>query len=146
MSNLKTIDDVIHMMENFLIEVNKNISQKELDREVAEILASAKDPDEIFKARLVTSYMEDFTRIRMNLEYLTKAVTKEGIMQRKSNGTVELDGEVIPDATRLEYLKDDAWHYGILRQDRETKKYHITNWKGDVEIERIEQLRTRIRG
>ena len=144
-SSLKTIDDVIRIMENFLIEVNKNIGEKELDRAVAGILASAKDPDEVFKARLVSSYMEDFVRIRIKLGYLAKNVSKEGIMQQKSNGTVELEGEVISDGTSLECLKNDAWHYGVLRQDRQTKKYHVTNWKGDVEIERIEQLMTRIR-
>ena len=66
-------------------------------------------------------------------------------MQQKLNGTVELNGEVIPDGTRFEYQTDGLWHYGILHQDKKTKKFSITNWNGDTEIERIEQLPARIR-
>ena len=91
-------------------------------------------------------YMEEFVNIRTQLSYLMQPVTKEGTMQQKLNGTVELDGESIPEGTRFEYFMDNAWHYGILRLNRNTKKYCVANWKGDVELERVEQLKARVRG
>ena len=144
--NMNSVDDVISMMHSFLTEVNKNISGKGLDEASARNLAEAKDPDEVFKARLVSMYMEEFVNIRTQLSYLMQPVTKEGTMQQKLNGTVELDGESIPEGTRFEYFMDNAWHYGILRLDRNTKKYCVANWKGDVELERVEQLKARVRG
>lgn len=142
---LNTIDDVIIMMDQYLSQIHKFFSERELDQKVAGILSQASDADEIFKSQLVSSYMEQFTRIAMNVAYLKQPVVKEGIFQQKLNGTVELDDEPVSAGTRLEYLINDLWHYGILRQDKITKKFFITNWKGDKEIERIEQLHVRIR-
>ena len=90
--------------------------------------------------------MEQINRIAVGISYLNRPVIKKGIMQEKLNGTVEMDGEIIPDGTRFEYMIDGAWHYEILRQDKKTKKYQILNWNGSVEADRIEQLSARIRG
>ena len=98
-----------------------------------------------YNTQLVLNYLEQMTRVSKGVSYLKRPVEKQGIMQQKLNGTVELDGEVIPEGTRFEYQTDVLWHYGILRQDKKTKKYFITNWNGDMEIERIEQLPARIR-
>ena len=142
---LNTIDDVVSMMNHYLSQIHIFFSEREMDKRVAEILSNASDPDEIFKLQLVAGYMEEFTRIAMNVSYLDQPIAKEGTMQQKLNGTVELDGEVVPEGTRLEYLANGAWHYGVLHQDKATKKFFITNWKGDKEIEKIEQLPARIR-
>ena len=142
---LETIDDVIGMMYKVLSELRSNIDERGLEAKVGKILSDAKEPDEIFKAQFVLSCMEQFPRMRIIMSYLMQPVAREGIMQQKSNGTVELDDGIVPDGTRFEYLLDNAWHYGILHQDQSSKKSYVTNWKGDVEIERIEQLPARIR-
>lgn len=52
---LNTIDDVIIMMDQYLSQIHKFFSERELDQKVAGILSQASDADEIFKSQLVCS-------------------------------------------------------------------------------------------
>ena len=145
-NGLKTIEDLIQMMNMIFSEIKKQIEDKGLGTRAGELLASAENPDGLFKAKLLMNYMEQMNRISVGIAYLNRPVKKEGVMQQKLDGTVMMGDEVIPGGTRLEYFVDNEWNYGILHQDAKTKRYSILDWNGEMKVERIEQIKGRIRG
>ena len=66
------LDDTIKMMDSLLSRTEKDISELRLDKRAAEIKAGSSAPEDLFKANLVCSYIDQIKRMSLNISSLRK--------------------------------------------------------------------------
>jgi len=71
---------------------------------------------------------------------------KEGILQRKLDGTVMLEDTPVPVGSLIEFWKDEKWNVGKITQNPQTKQLSIIDVVSNkTMIDRIEQIKARVK-
>ena len=84
--------------------------------------------------------------MEMFVEYINKPVKKEGILQRKLDGTVMLEDTPVPVGSLVEFWKDEKWNVGKIAQNPQTKQLSIIDVVSNkTMVDKIEQIKARVR-
>ena len=145
-NRLQTIDDVIKMMDERFSAIQTDIREMGVDQRVGELISQAQNPDEVFKSGIIMNCLEQLFRVALQISYLNQPVVKTGVLRQMFQGRVELDGETIPDGTRMEYFSGGSWFYGTLHRNKATGQNTMLNWEGNVMLEQIDGVQARLRG
>ncbi len=141
-----TMDDLFKIAENLSKKLHEFSSQKGFEEKVAAAMMEAKDPDSMFKADIAVKLSTVLNLMDMFITYMNKPVKKEGILQRKLDGSVMLDDYPVPSGSLVEYWMNDKWNIGKIQQNSQTKQSQIIDTiSGKVHVDKIEQLEARIR-
>ena len=123
-----------------------NLSQYPFTGKTHEAMLSATDPDSKFKADIAVKISTTLNMIDMFVEYINRPIKKEGLLQRKMDGTVMLDEIPVAEGSLVEFWKDDKWNLGKVSQNIQTKQFFITDVVSNKTIiDKIEQIKARIR-
>ncbi len=141
-----TIDEMFKTTEAFSKKMHEYMEGKNFDEKFSRAMLNATDPDSRFKADIAMKLSSILNLIDLFLGYINKPVKKEGILQRKLDGTAMLDNVPVAVGELVEFWKDDKWNLGKLAQNPQTKQLYITDVVSKKPLlEKIEQVKARIR-
>lgn len=141
-----TIDEMFKATEAFSKKMHEFLDGKNFDEKFAHAMLNATDPDSRFKADIAMKLSSTLNLIDMFLGYINKPIKKEGILQRKLDGTAMLDNVPVPVGGIVEFWKDDKWNLGMLSQNPQTKQLYITDVVSNKTLlEKLDQIKARIR-
>lgn len=140
------IDDFFRHTEAFSKKIHEYMAGKKFDERFATAMLNASDPDSIFKADIAMKLSTVLNMVEMLVEYINRPIKKEGILQRKLDGSVMLDDTPVPVGALVEYWANEKWSLGKLTQNPQTKHpYIIDVVSSKTMIDKIEQLKARMR-
>ncbi|MBE5826712.1 MAG: hypothetical protein E7307_08750 [Butyrivibrio sp.] len=140
------IDDFFRYSEALIKKMHEYMAGKSFDEKFATAMLNATDADSKFKADVAVKLSNVLNMMEMFVEYVNKPVKKEGILQRKLDGTVMLEDTPVPVGSLVEYWKDEKWNLGKIAQNPQTKQLSIIDVVSNkTMIDRIEQITARVR-
>lgn len=147
MGNKETSIDEMFKKANLLSQkMHEYMGSHGFDEKFATAMINATDPDSKFKADMAVKISTVMNLLDMFLQYINKPVKKEGMLQRKLDGTVMLEELPVPIGSLIEFWKDDQWNLGKISQNPQTKQFTITDtMSGKILIDKIEQIKARVR-
>ena len=147
MGNKETSIDEMFKKANLLSQkMHEYMGSHGFDEKFATAMINATDPDSKFKADMAVKISTVMNLLDMFLQYINKPVKKEGMLQRKLDGTVMLEERPVPIGSLIEFWKDDQWNLGKILQNPQTKQFTITDtMSGKILIDKIEQIKARVR-
>lgn len=141
-----TLDEMFKATAAFSKKMHEFMTDKGFDEKFAKAMLSATDPDSKFKADIAVKISTTLNMIDMFVEYINRPIKKEGLLQRKMDGTVMLDEIPVAEGSLVEFWKDDKWNLGKVSQNIQTKQFFITDVVSNKTIiDKIEQVKARIR-
>ncbi|MBO6240615.1 MAG: hypothetical protein J6O61_07270 [Butyrivibrio sp.] len=140
------IDDFFRHTEAISKKMHEYMAGKSFDEKFATAMLNATDADSKFKADVAMKLSTVLNMIEMLVEYVNKPVKKEGILQRKLDGTVMLEDTHVPVGSLVEYWKDEKWNVGKIAQNPQTKQLSIIDVVSNkTMVDKIEQIKARVR-
>ncbi len=140
------IDDFFRHAEALIKKMHEYMAGKSFDEKFATAMLNATDADSKFKADVAVKLSTVLNMMEMFVEYINKPVKKEGILQRKLDGTVMLEDTPVPVGSLVEFWKDEKWNVGKIAQNPQTKQLSIIDVVSNkTMIDRIEQIKARVR-
>ncbi len=140
------IDDFFRHSEALIKKMHEYMAGKSFDEKLATAMLNATDADSKFKADVAVKLSTVLSMMEMFVEYVNKPVKKEGILQRKLDGTVMLEDTPVPVGSLIEFWKDEKWNVGKIAQNPQTKQLSIIDVvSSKTMIDRIEQIKARVR-
>ncbi|MBQ9302573.1 hypothetical protein [Butyrivibrio sp.] len=140
------IDDFFRHAEALIKKMHEYMAGKNFDEKFATAMLNATDADSKFKADVAMKLSTVLNMMGIFVEYVNKPVKKEGILQRKLDGTVMLEDTPIPVGSLVEYWKDEKWNLGKIAQNPQTKQLSIIDVVSNkTMVDKIEQIKARIR-
>lgn len=140
------IDDFFRHTEAIYKKMREYMEGKNFDERFATAMLNATDADSKFKADIAVKLSTVLNMMEMLVEYINKPVKKEGILQRKLDGTAMLEDTPVPVGALVEYWKDEKWNLGKIAQNPQTKQLSIIDVVSNkTMIDKIEQIKARIR-
>ena len=140
------IDELFRKIYALSEKMHEYMQSHGFDEKFATAMINATDPDSKFKADMAIKISTVMNLLDMFVKYINMPVKKEGMLQRKLDGTAMLDDMPVPVGSLLEFWKDDKWNLGKLSQNNQTKQLTITDpMSGKVMIDKIEQIKARAR-
>ena len=140
------IDDFFRHSEALIKKMHEYMAGKSFDEKFATAMLNATDADSKFKADVAVKLSTVLNMMETFVEYVNKPVKKEGILQRKLDGTVMLEDTPVPVGSLVEYWKDEKWNLGKIAQNPQTKQLSIIDVVSNkTMIDRIEQIKARVR-
>lgn len=140
------IDDFFRHAEALIKKMHEYMAGKSFDEKFATAMLNATDADSKFKADVAVKLSTVLNMMEMFVEYVNKPVKKEGILQRKLDGTVMLEDTPVPVGSLIEFWKDEKWNVGKIAQNPQTKQLSIIDVVSNKTIiDRIEQIKARVR-
>ena len=140
------IDDFFRHAEALIKKMHEYMAGKSFDEKFATAMLNATDADSKFKADVAVKLSTVLNMMEMFVEYINKPVKKEGILQRKLDGTVMLEDTPVPVGSLVEFWKDEKWNVGKIAQNPQTKQLSIIDVVSyKTMIDRIEQIKARVR-
>ncbi|MBO5623153.1 MAG: hypothetical protein J5959_16165, partial [Butyrivibrio sp.] len=132
--------------EALIKKMHEYMAGKSFDEKFATAMLNATDADSKFKADVAVKLSNVLNMMEMFIAYVNKPVKKEGILQRKLDGTVMLEDTPVPVGSLVEYWKDEKWNLGKIAQNPQTKQLSIIDVVSNkTMIDRIEQIKARVR-
>ncbi|MBQ9304583.1 hypothetical protein [Butyrivibrio sp.] len=140
------VDDLFKHTEMITKKMHELMTSKGFDEKFATAMINANDPDSKFKADMAVKLSTVLNLMDMFVGYINKPVKKEGMLQRKLDGTAMLDDYPVAVGSLVEFWKDDKWNLGKLTQNSQTKQLTIVDVMTQKTcIDKIEQIKARIR-
>ena len=140
------IDDFFRHAEALIKKMHEYMAGKSFDEKFATAMLNATDADSKFKADVAVKLSTVLNMMEIFVEYVNKPVKKEGILQRKLDGTVMLEDTPVPVGSLIEFWKDEKWNVGKIAQNPQTKQLSIIDVVSNkTMIDRIEQIKARVR-
>ena len=140
------IDDFFRHAEALIKKMHEYMAGKSFDEKFATAMLNATDADSKFKADVAVKLSTVLNMMEIFVEYVNKPVKKEGILQRKLDGTVMLEDTPVPVGSLVEFWKDEKWNVGKIAQNPQTKQLSIIDVVSNkTMIDRIEQIKARVR-
>lgn len=140
------IDAFFRHAEALIKKMHEYMAGKSFDEKFATAMLNATDADSKFKADVAVKLSTVLNMMEMFVEYINKPVKKEGILQRKLDGTVMLEDTPVPVGSLVEFWKDEKWNVGKIAQNPQTKQLSIIDVVSNkTMIDRIEQIKARVR-
>ena len=126
--------------------MHEYMAGKSFDEKFATAMLNATDADSKFKADIAVKLSTVLNMMEMFVEYVNKPVKKEGILQRKLDGTVMLEDTPVPVGSLIEFWKDEKWNVGKIAQNPQTKQLSIIDVVSNkTMVDKIEQIKARVR-
>ena len=126
--------------------MHEYMAGKSFDEKFATAMLNATDADSKFKADIAVKLSTVLNMMEMFVEYVNKPVKKEGILQRKLDGTVMLEDTPVPVGSLVEFWKDEKWNVGKIAQNPQTKQLSIIDVVSNkTMVDKIEQIKARVR-
>ena len=140
------IDDFFRHSEALIKKMHEYMAGKSFDEKFATAMLNATDADSKFKADIAVKLSTVLNMMEMFVEYVNKPVKKEGILQRKLDGTVMLEDTPVPVGSLVEFWKDEKWNVGKIAQNPQTKQLSIIDVVSNkTMVDKIEQIKARVR-
>ena len=140
------IDDFFRHAEALIKKMHEYMAGKSFDEKFATAMLNATDADSKFKADVAVKLSTVLNMMEMFVEYVNKPVKKEGILQRKLDGTVMLEDTPVPVGSLVEFWKDEKWNVGKIAQNPQTKQLSIIDVVSNkTMVDKIEQIKARVR-
>lgn len=140
------IDDFFRHSETLIKKMHEYMAGKSFDEKFATAMLNATDADSKFKADIAVKLSTVLNMMEMFVEYVNKPVKKEGILQRKLDGTVMLEDTPVPVGSLVEFWKDEKWNVGKIAQNPQTKQLSIIDVVSNkTMVDKIEQIKARVR-
>ena len=140
------IDDFFRHAEALIKKMHEYMAGKSFDEKFATAMLNATDADSKFKADVAVKLSTVLNMMEMFVEYINKPVKKEGILQRKLDGTVMLEDTPVPVGSLVEFWKDEKWNVGKIAQNPQTKQLSIIDVVSNkTMVDKIEQIKARVR-
>ena len=140
------IDDFFRHAEALIKKMHEYMAGKSFDEKFATAMLNATDADSKFKADVAVKLSTVLNMMEIFVEYVNKPVKKEGILQRKLDGTVMLEDTPVPVGSLIEFWKDEKWNVGKIAQNPQTKQLSIIDVVSNkTMVDKIEQIKARVR-
>lgn len=140
------IDDFFRHAKALIKKMHEYMAGKSFDEKFATAMLNATDADSKFKADVAVKLSTVLNMMEMFVEYINKPVKKEGILQRKLDGTVMLEDTPVPVGSLVEFWKDEKWNVGKIAQNPQTKQLSIIDVVSNkTMVDKIEQIKARVR-
>lgn len=140
------IDEAISRFCSVFAAIDIYDSKAGFSEMMAKAIVNTKTADERYKARQLAKIMGTINDQIETLRYLNKPVRQEGILQSRSDRTVQLKNITLESGAQIEYLMDDEWNFGVLRYDENIGKFIIINANnGKAEIKNLDGIHARVR-
>ena len=118
---------------------------RRFERTANALMNSTTDADQIFKARMVMSFMELLEKMDRVLEHLTKPVREEGQLHLTASNILALNRTVMTEGTLVEFVVGSQWKIGYITLNREWGYYQIISIPEREMYSRLEGVYVRIR-
>ena len=132
----KSLDDMYEFSNKLYAAIEKSGK----DIELAELVTSAKDRDEIFLAEQLAKVRSAMDEPYALIEYLHRPVIYDGRLKKHNDGSYSLCDHTIRQRVGIEYVKDDRWQIGLLQPEENGNGFEIVDQnikKVDIELENL---------
>ena len=143
MTVLEKLEASLDEMYEFSNKMYAAMDKSGKDRRLAELITEASERDEIFLAEQLAKARASMDQTYALIEYLHRPVLYDGRLKRARNGYYSLCGNPIKRRVRVEYVKDDRWHTGLLQIEND--EYEIVDESLKKVDVTLENLRVRCR-
>ena len=126
------------------ITLKKKIAESGYDRQYAEKIMNANNPDEEFMARKLLQLTSTFDEIGNMVQYLHKPVRIEGDLCLTKEGW-KLNNEKVADGATVEFMHEGKWYIGRLICDGKSGQYSIVSEDKKITCTRPNNVRVRMR-
>lgn len=141
----QNVDEIISGLYQVICQMDVLREKYNMDEHFGQLMINADNPDARLKVNTFIRVISEMDQIKVALEYLNKPIKFEGVLQQMTDGTVHLNETVINEGTKIEYLAADQWNIGYIKKNPKTFRGSIYDDKGKIIIEKIDQIKARIR-